>query len=206
MSLHTANGCEFCGKLANPARAWYDFNIVDEDAEFVAVASLGSLTPGMTLIVSRSHLPSMAELDPAQRSSLYDFERRLSGLMATLWQHPIVFEHGSGLTGARSSGPCIDHAHWHLIPGEYKLDDPKVPLAPADSFDQVAAACRGQAYLAWRNLSGAWRSGAVTVPGQYFRRLIADQLGRPDEWDYLAFPMLDNVRETILKFTGHDPA
>jgi hypothetical protein len=37
---------------------------------------------------------------------------------------------------------------------------------------------------------------------QYFRRVIAKQLGRPSEWDYAVFPRWENVRATIALFGG----
>jgi hypothetical protein len=35
---------------------------------------------------------------------------------------------------------------------------------------------------------------------QFFRRQIATTLGIPDEWDYLLFPRLENVVQTIQHF------
>jgi len=32
---------------------------------------------------------------------------------------------------------------------------------------------------------------------QYFRRKIAARMGSPDEWDYLLFPRMHNVEQTM---------
>ncbi|HEX6076952.1 MAG TPA: hypothetical protein VFZ32_17040, partial [Micromonosporaceae bacterium] len=104
------------------------------------------------------------------------------------------------------TGACISHAHWHLVPGCYDLDGQGVTFQRVATFEAIVGADREQGYLAFRTPSDEWYFNAIyRPPSQYFRRLVAAQLGQPANWDYLGFPMLDSLRETITRFTGREP-
>lgn len=195
--------CEFCARLAQPAgeRPWYDFHILDQDDRFVTIPSLGALVPGYVLLVPRAHVFSMARLSPDDRAALAAYERRVSGRLAAAWAAPTLFEHGSCGTPAGTAGACVDHAHWHLVPGRHLPPGAVDGFRPAASFEEIAAGRHPDGYLALRQPSGEWSVRSRGRPqSQYFRRHIAAGLGVPDEWDYLAYPRLDHVRATIATF------
>lgn len=189
--------CEFCNGLQGLERDWYDFRILDENNGFVTVAALGSLVPGMVLIVPKRHVPSMALLSSLERKQLYAFEGVISKRLEEIWERPILFEHGSSEEEVRVSA-CIDHAHWHLTPGRFQLDDPVSDFHQISSFEDVLEMPHRSGYLAFRDQRGWFYSQAPRC-SQFFRRLIASELERPSEWDYLVYPGLDNIRETIEK-------
>src|SRR5262249_19234928 len=109
-----------------------------------------------------------------------------------------VFEHGScAMEGVRRSA-CLDHAHLQVLPGSYGLihdvgvaqTDRRTPNSPKDSLDSA-----GYLFLHEPDTDPVY----LLDPGlsQFFRRRIAAKLKIADEWDYLLFPRLDNVSETI---------
>lgn len=203
------SACEFCERLERPqhSRQWHDFHVVDQTGRFVTVAALGSLVPGSVLIVPRLHVLSMAALDADWRAELARYEEMVHDRIAGTWRPATLFEHGACTDANVSTGACISHAHWHLVPGDYELAGNGVPYLRAGSFDEIAGADRRHGYLAFRRYrGGGWYFNLeYRAPSQYFRRIIAARLGMAEDWDYLGFPMLHNVRATIAGLTGLDP-
>jgi diadenosine tetraphosphate (Ap4A) HIT family hydrolase len=168
---------------------------------------MGALVPGYVLILPRAHVFSMASLDAASRAELRAYEREIHERIAVRWRPATLFEHGSCANPDAATGACISHAHWHLIPGEFDLDGRGIGFRRARTFDAIVEADRPHGYLAFRTAGGEWYFNVThRPPSQYFRRIIAARLGRPTEWDYLAFPILDQLRDTIVGLTGRDPA
>jgi diadenosine tetraphosphate (Ap4A) HIT family hydrolase len=201
--------CEFCERLGQhqAERPWYDFHVVHESGSFVTVAAMGALVPGYVLIIPRVHVFSMASLDAGLRAELRAYEREVHERIASRWRSATLFEHGSCARPAAATGACISHAHWHLLPGDFDLDGWGIGFRRAHTFDVIAERDRPHGYLSFRTTGGEWYFNTTHRPAsQHFRRIIAAQLGRPAEWDYLAFPMLDQLRDTIVGLTGRDPA
>lgn len=202
-----AGECDFCDRLdrRQQDRPWYDFHIVDETDLFVTVACMGAFVPGYVLIVPRRHVFAMASLPASELGELARYEDGISRKLAGHWKHPVLFEHGSCAAPDVATGACISHAHWHLVPGDYDLGAHSLVFTQALSFDALGVADRSNGYLMYRRRSSWFYNLDTKPPSQYFRRIIAAQSGCPDEWDYLAFPHLDNMRSTILGLTGADP-
>lgn len=189
--------CTFCRRA--PGRSWSDWATVRMTGAFVIVAPLGSIVPGYVLILPAGHVASFAELDAADyeaaRSTLEDI---VATYRSAGYGEYSVFEHGCR-TGQPAAG-CIDHAHWHVVPVDLRLS-PCVQWRRVSGFDEarrVSAAL--DEYLFVRNSSAGFFL-ADRVPGrQFLRQSLAAQLGRPDEWDYLVFPHLGNLRSTLDLF------
>lgn len=112
-----------------------------------------------------------------------------------------LFEHG-GATSQRSSA-CIDHAHLHVIPGDYDISS-TINVQNSARYNDVAEFVRSghdqRPYLMVQESGSACLVTNDQNQSQYFRRHIAKRLNRPDEWDYAACPNYDNVRKTISAF------
>jgi hypothetical protein len=62
---------------------------------------------------------------------------------------------------------------------------------------------RKRPYLWLRTSAGQmWTCDAPNALSQYIRRILVEQLGRPDEWDWAVFPGIEHMRATIGRF--HD--
>lgn len=186
--------CDFCDRLGgDPAgRPWYDFRILGSTASFVVVAALGALVPGHIMIVTRDHLVSMARLPTSALNELHSTFFDWVGVVEELWGQCIAFEHGGDQTGG-----CVVHAHLQILPIPSAGQLPETRPCPAASFRDLGLLVAQEPYLLlWENgqLSTV---GLRPLPGQYMRRVIAGRLGRLGKWDYLAFPNLENMNETV---------
>ena len=116
-----------------------------------------------------------------------------------------MFEHGPADPGT-AVGCGIDHAHVHLVPAG-SLDLTSTALRefsdlawrPARSFsDTRDASVMGVPYLYVESPgAAAWIATGHDIPSQALRRILAAEQGRPDEYDWKAFPRLEMVQETI---------
>lgn len=196
--------CEFCSRLEaeEDSRPWYDFNVIWESPEFVVLPALGALVPGYLLLVPRRHRFSMAALAPPVRPELYAVTRALLQLQAEQWEPGVVFEHGACIAEPGRAEACIEHAHWHLVPGGWNLRQEGDDFRQVSNFERFAESYRGERrYLFLRDVEArCWVSVGRRLRRQEFRRRIAAALGAPASWDYLTFPFLDNMRATIAGF------
>jgi len=204
-SLRPASSCRFCGYLEEGADSFEQWAVVAETEDLVAVPSVGPLIPGWLLVMPKEHVLSFGAVDAD----------RLVVLMADLhkiaehWEAsfgPLTwFEHGPAKT--RSSVGCgIDHAHMHLLPaGHLDLLNGARELFPDLAFGEVVgpeaaadAVALGDPYLYLRTDDGrSWLTASRDIPSQAFRRVVAHQQGRPDEYDWKAFPRDDALEATL---------
>lgn len=189
-------------------RAEYDQPLLEVE-NCVVVPTLGSILPRWVLIVPRSKLMNFAQWRGDAGSEPAELARAVLDRFGVSGNRAIWFEHGASKED--TSLACgVDHAHLHVV-----IDAPF-------TFDDFASATEGLADLSWSSLhvselyrpltgqnsyllaaSGerGIRAENVKIAGsQFFRRAIANLVGRPNEWDYRVHPNLGNVRETLGMF------
>jgi diadenosine tetraphosphate (Ap4A) HIT family hydrolase len=203
-------GASACCRFCNLIDGIYQYPAIDEPfaytKDFVAVASIGALVEGWTLIIPRNHQFSMKNI--FKKSNFLDFVNSLLPRLVNTYGPLIAFEHGANKEG--SSTACgTNHAHLHLVP--YKKS-----LLPA-MFDSGLAweACNtaeierktgNEEYLFYSelNVNTSWQNptGFLHVlaqsKSQFFRRLIAEQNGNSATSDYKLFPYFDIAKKTRL--------
>jgi hypothetical protein len=115
-----------------------------------------------------------------------------------------VFEHGPAFEG-RKVGCTVDHAHLHVVPLAFDLESAASQFMPDDAAWSTASwnQCR-EAHLARRDYLYfeqplGW--GRISIHSnfgsQVFRKAIASQIGRPNDFNWREFPELDTVAKTI---------
>lgn len=200
----------FLNPKVTSQRASWD-TVLLQSEQFVAVPSKGSLVPGWVLVVPRRSVSSLAQLEKAERESLYLFVEQVSRHLQQSFGPLTAFEHGASGYGS-AYGCGVDHAHLHLAP------------LPFDLASAVIA--NSKSFFSWRPVSGAFwnavdrerdylalqsNNGNALVAdqappvSQYFRRVIAHELGIGDRWDYRTHSFENNVFETINKFSAGLP-
>jgi diadenosine tetraphosphate (Ap4A) HIT family hydrolase len=204
----TDEDCLFCRIARGDATAWYDVALFRRPGVGLAIAGVGAFVPGYLLVAPEAHVGTSISLgDPAYaefRSFLWEIRRDLERIVGAT----TLYEHGSCAVG-RARSACIYHAHIHLMPGRYDVwaDTSTSASKVFGSLEKFRAEWgRGTPYvLAEERVA----TGLVVVRAmpdiglpQYFRRVIAKQLGRPSEWDYAVFPRWENVRATIALLDG----
>ena len=175
---------------------------------FYAKPALGQFVEGYMLIITKRHYRTLSEISSNDFTELDRFQDRLSKILMQLYHSPILaFEHGC-TNAQRRAGSCIDHAHMHLLPFRndisgylksrfsFKVLRSTAELGPCSS--------RGVSYLYYE-----WGKGEklvfevdVNIPGQYLRRVVCEQLGQPDVWDWAAHPFRDRIRAFTAAYTA----
>ncbi|MFC4913551.1 HIT family protein [Actinomadura gamaensis] len=176
--------------------------VLAEDDGFFLIPDLAPLAEGHLLLVASAHLPCAGALDPdlwdraiAWRDTVGRLYRRAYGDSELL-----LLEHGPATP--QGGGACVDHFHWHLLPGASgvravlirdRLDG--VPASHAVLSGRFRA---GRSYLLVEEAGVATVHPGDGVPGQYLRRATATALGLPGPWRWQEVFALDENRRRFL--------
>lgn len=177
----------------------YDRPIM-ETQNFVVLPSLGSIVSGWLLIVPKWPIARIADIAPEIRDEFEVLVAKVRSSVEKKYGQTFLFEHG-GLAG--SSVSCgVDQAHLHIVPLPFDL--PAAALKTdagrwvgCDSSVLPYDVCGSEEY--WYVSSDRLTLKiAVTEPeSQWFRKLIASELGCSDSWDYKKSSFLENIQDTI---------
>ena len=203
MDAASPNACRFCNIGRGLARESYDIPLA-ETADYFAVASVGALIPGWVLLCTRKHATNMSrEYGRAQSTSL---RLKVADMLRSRYESPIrLFEHGAGHVGS-GTGCGVDHAHLHLVPLELPLIDglrhvdSTLTWMPCRASELRSTSARHEYLFFSEDASEADPAGHVTIlhkpTSQFFRKVIAHQLGRANEFNYRTNPNLQNTHAT----------
>lgn len=173
-------------------------------SEAVVSPSVGSIVPGWLLVIPRleticfANLPAKIRRNTQRVLSLVRQDTYLFG------GKPWMFEHGARFCGSKAA--CgVDQAHLHVVPLESDLFNAVKANAPALSWNEV------DCFDPWAEIDSAreyyfvsdFTKGYVAYPevptSQFFRRVIANMVGRATEWDYRLFSNERNAAATIRR-------
>jgi ATP adenylyltransferase len=173
--------------------------------------TLGSIIPNWLLVVPRHAALSFREW---QAGSRRDPVRLIDDVLSELGIKPeraIWFEHGPSAAGS-IVGCGVDHAHLHiLIDAPFCFDEftlAAIHSAPIDwhwtsgtkAYASISAA---GSYLVAGSVDKAVFAADVESAGsQFFRRVIARLVGKPNQWNYKTHAHLENVRRTLSAFSN----
>jgi len=196
--------CRFCDIVSGE----YQYNEIDEpfasNEEFFAIASIGPIVEGWTLIVPKSHRLSMRDIYDSPM--LNDFLGSVLPQLIRRYGSLIAFEHGANKEESLTACGTA-HAHLHLVPfGESLLPD----LQNSDMrwivchASEISSKSDNNEYLFYSELGTkkVWQDpiGYLHVlknpVSQFFRHVIAKRNGRIEVSDYKRFPLFDTARHT----------
>jgi len=175
--------------------------VLFETEEFAAIPSLGSLVPGWILIVPKKRIINLAALSEVERGRLIRFTCSIEDKMKTFGQKVYRFEHGGLESSLVSCG--VEQAHMHLVPLPFDLVD--MALKSTD----VDWGIKSSQSATWEGISTSteylmmadenrFYTGEVRQPtSQWFRKLIAENTGQPEKWDYKRYPNFENIGLTL---------
>jgi diadenosine tetraphosphate (Ap4A) HIT family hydrolase len=197
-----AGACRFCV----PSLERWDRPIFSTP-NYTVVPSLGSLVPGWTLIVPKAHdLNLSTRYDDTEFRAL---RKALSQIIETEFATPArFFEHGPRRPGSLM-GCGVDHAHGHVVPLnrtlEHNLLVTEFPWQAANTSEIAERTC-GQEYLFYTDDPTVddplgWLATIAAPTSQFFRKLIAHQIGRSDSYDYRSHQFQDNIDATLARLS-----
>ena len=114
----------------------------------------------------------------------------------------ILFEHGT--PNASGGGACIHHYHLHLVPkhnitlsgieDRLPMETRRVVLPDVTTIHMQALST---GYLLLSDGATTVVHFSDQIPTQLVRRIIARYLGIEDQWNWVIYPHMDRVAETI---------
>jgi len=175
-----------------------------ESTNFVVLPSLGSLVEGWLLIVPRNHYVSMGALPAHLANEMEQVKIDVTTAIGPRYGKLCAFEHGPSRAGHKI-GCGVDHAHLHIVPINFDLALAATPLMPpgATWVSATLDSCRiafnrGQDYLYLEQPIG---HGRIATNGdfgsQVFRKAIAAQVGKPEQFSWQDYPQKEAVARTI---------
>jgi ATP adenylyltransferase len=181
-------------------RAWHD-RVLYTHHEFSVIPGVGPQAEGYLLIVPSTHAHSSAELGVEAIGRLEQTMRDVSHVLNQAYGPCIFFEHGA--CGTRNlAGGCIDHVHIHALPTRadvMQVARERMRFSPLADLAQLSE-WSGRPYVAVQDQAGElFVATGKALPGQFMRRMVAESLGKPDDWDYEAFRGEPVIQATIDK-------
>lgn len=192
--------CEFCSP--SPRSEWFNRPVAVDEGYAMAVPSLGSFIPGYLLAVPVAHVTASCRIPANGKARFASFVYNLASQLTSLYGTQVtMFEHGACLSDNKPQSACVDHAHVHLVPGNYDLSaEAPSQVYKHDSFAEFLEMEQSDSYLMLQDPAGPILSFDDKPASQFFRRIIAQHLGIPDYWDYAMFPFANNIKRTYQDF------
>jgi len=168
---------------------------------FVVLSSIGPLSVGHVMVVSKAHAPNLASMG---NDAIDEYEELVSHFRSRAPYSQDLLEAESGATIVRPEGACVVHTHVHWIPGFAAsidvFDDLLPPVIGVASLRDIAP--NHGPYVFLRNPSSVRVLEARSLPSQAIRRALFERIGR-DDWDWGVAPRLDRIKETINLWRGY---
>lgn len=166
---------------------------------FVMMPTLGCLVPGWLLVVPRRPMPNLTNLNALERKCLQELMVAVRSRLNCPGKEIFYFEHGSVPGSPASCG--VDQAHLHIAPLPFDLIESAIARRDVAWQPTDHSACslnvQQSEYLFVSDSHGRSMVGTAKSPSsQWFRRLIADETGQHELWDYRVHFGSENVSET----------
>lgn len=182
--------------------------VIWETKNFKVIPSLGGMVEGWLLVIPKAHYISYGEItDKGLLEELNILLQHTCKVVQKEYGDYIVFEHGAFEKNTKI-GCGVDYAHLHIVPVDLNLEKVKSSLNSLDfHWKKVNGidACSyyielEQAYLYFQdNYFQSFICTSQKIPSQFFRRIIADNLGKSDKFDWKKYDFLENIEKTYTK-------
>lgn len=189
--------CVFC----NIDNSKIENTIIEETDNFYILPTLGSLVDGYLLIISKKHMNSMSELSNQEKEEYESILKKYRNLFYLKYgRFPIIFEHGSPVIDSDMKANSVLHAHTHIVNHHY-FDEQKV--IEKMNFKQVAGLnmlTNKHNYIMYLNQNNVlYVTNQFEAVSQIMRKLIAEDLGCENMFDWKKEKFINNIRSTIKK-------
>ncbi len=208
--IKTLGDCEFCAQV----RRKYTISnrILYQSNRLTAWPSLGALTPGHILILPNQHFQGCLAMEEGHRMEMMQLVDACTRVLDGRYTGLLVGEHGNQVSGDPKSRngdfapTCVDHAHMHVIPVladfHQALERYSSVLGKPDLFLTREELQTRHLDLGEYQLLGDGDDNWVlwTEPqnagSQFIRKVSAELLGKPREYNWREFPNYQTIAET----------
>jgi histidine triad (HIT) family protein len=192
------SNCIFCDIINNNGdKSQIENTILYENSHFIIIPAVGPLFSGHTLIVSKKHYNSIAQMPSKAIDECISLMNHITKQSQDIFSNLIFSEHGS-CSENESGGACVIHAHVQCIPmpNGHSLNniDEFVLEVPILEFSEIRQRDKPYLYINTGGSSKFYLS--EMVPSQLIRKVIYENNGRTD-WDWKSDKKLDMIERTI---------
>jgi len=177
-----------------------------ETANFVVLPSLGSIVPGWLLIVPKLPVSRMADIVPSSHGVLVELVELMTQAVEDRFGSAYYFEHGGHKGSLISCG--VDQAHLHIVPLPFDLVERATQVEPCtwnklgNSALPIDVVTDDEYWFVSSGETSHYR--VVTDPkSQWFRKLIANEMGQPEAWNYKQYDFPEHIEETLSAMDAH---
>lgn len=180
---------------------------LSEDRKFALLPTRGSLVPGWLLAIPRIKALSASELSLEDQSGIMVKAREAASHVSDLGNFTFILEHGPKRHGSLV-GCGVDQAHLHIVPLDFDLIsscleiDAKMNWREVDPNNPWNNILNNENYYLISDRQKAFIAYPQDELSQYFRKKIANALGKADQWDYKRYPCKENALRTINHIVG----
>ena len=202
--------CRFCNIINNNIDT---YGVVDRpflsNKDFFSLVSIGAFIFGWTLIIPKEHVYNLSQYYGNEEFRKY-LHRHIELLRNRLqWNKKIIlFEHGANSCNSLTAcGTC--HAHLHTVPFNGSILESIIKDKTWHLVEcaKVAEFVQEKEYLLYCETSNLQENTEVYIhiiekpESQYFRRILAEEIGLEGEYNYNLDARLEQSVE-IMKLLG----
>jgi diadenosine tetraphosphate (Ap4A) HIT family hydrolase len=178
--------------------------VLHDSGNFTIVPTKGALIPGWLLVVAKRHALCAGALSILEQEELKSCLSSASNIVCKSFGTATIFEHGPW-QAETTLGCGIDHVHIHIAPLKFSLRRavserfPTVEWKPLPGISGTQSLFESQTdygLVQEPNERMYWCTPPSGV-NQLFRRVIAAEMGIPDEFDYRTNSHIANVLQTL---------
>ena len=179
---------------------------------FFVIPTVGQFTKGYLLIIPFKHVMSNGELDHEVLSEFNDVLADVIEILTLAYPEAesfLVWENGSGSSGAGKAKDSLVHSHVHVAPSS--LTSEAIEDISGFTFDEISLYdlkdYKASSYLLVRTPDPErWKilqTDKIYVPRQYVRQLIAEEVNITDEsWNWRTHPYYEKMHQTLEDVIG----
>lgn len=198
--------CEFCLELQKGGIFYGEHLLPNRylytTKYFLVFPTLGHFVDGYLLIIPKTHYLSMAQLPAFLHNDLEAVQSQVRSVLTKRYCAPIFFEHGSSYCKNIRGGNCIDHAHIHCMPIQIDIIafiSQEFSLKSIRTYSDLRKfAQHNEPYIFIETQDGKRYAFYLkkTITSQYLRKIIAEQIGKHDQWDWAVYPFITAMKRT----------
>lgn len=206
--------CPFCIEFAGTSESLFKILVENrlqnrtlyEDDNFIIIVPMGQFMVGGMLLLTKNHIRSFAYLEPKLYEKLQILVNKIKiSIEKNLGVQPLIFEHGSAIDENKGVC-CVDHAHLNIFPANVSIHNHLktkmfFDISGVSELQQLKNFSEGYLYVD-APLNGHKIYDGYDVGSQLIRKIITKELGFEDRWHWRNYLGIEEMIETMKKFTG----
>lgn len=195
--------CRFCFPLSKKNKSL----LLGQTKNFYLIPSIGPIIEGYLLLCTKKHYSSCENLPPKLYPEFISLKEKVKNIFNTDFGGYTFFEHGKtkGCGQNGDSAHCF-HTHLHALPTSIEilpiLTDKLGKGTKISGFQEIQNILEDEPYLYYEtnNTLYLWKA-PKNLRQQFFRSILAEQLGVPERASWKENPNWEETKGTYQKLS-----